>query len=214
MLVCAPSNIAVDQLTEKIHKTGLKVVRLAAKSREAIASDVSFLALHNQVRNLSGWVFVFPFPPFLGDIYTIQVTLWLVIIIHTPIYSWTIISEWRAVIITDELSNRFISMCEYSNLMNMGLVPVLLSRQLWESFCYFEGQLSLNLMVDNYVAAVFKYVLFSSCSNMACERDLVFTGSSVYLCWSCQYTEQILWHFYVRDSNKSIYPHVILYIYI
>ena len=25
MLVCAPSNIAVDQLTEKIHKTGLKV---------------------------------------------------------------------------------------------------------------------------------------------------------------------------------------------
>ena len=24
-LVCAPSNIAVDQLTEKIHKTGLKV---------------------------------------------------------------------------------------------------------------------------------------------------------------------------------------------
>lgn len=54
VLVCAPSNIAVDQLTEKIHKTGLKVVRLAAKSREAIASDVSFLALHNQVRNLSG----------------------------------------------------------------------------------------------------------------------------------------------------------------
>ena len=25
VLVCAPSNIAVDQLTEKIHKTGLKV---------------------------------------------------------------------------------------------------------------------------------------------------------------------------------------------
>ena len=49
VLVCAPSNIAVDQLTEKIHKTGLKVVRLCAKSREAIDSPVSFLSLHNQV---------------------------------------------------------------------------------------------------------------------------------------------------------------------
>lgn len=36
VLVCAPSNVAVDQLTEKIHATGLKVVRLAAKSREAV----------------------------------------------------------------------------------------------------------------------------------------------------------------------------------
>ncbi|KAK2552912.1 Regulator of nonsense transcripts 1 [Acropora cervicornis] len=52
VLVCAPSNIAVDQLTEKIHKTGLKVVRLCAKSREAIDSPVAFLALHNQVRNM------------------------------------------------------------------------------------------------------------------------------------------------------------------
>ncbi|XP_048583576.1 regulator of nonsense transcripts 1 [Nematostella vectensis] len=52
VLVCAPSNIAVDQLTEKIHKTGLKVVRLCAKSREAIDSPVGFLALHNQVRNM------------------------------------------------------------------------------------------------------------------------------------------------------------------
>lgn len=53
VLVCAPSNIAVDQLTEKIHKTGLKVVRLCAKSREAIDSPVSFLALHNQVIQLA-----------------------------------------------------------------------------------------------------------------------------------------------------------------
>ncbi|KAL4227542.1 ATP-dependent helicase NAM7 [Mactra antiquata] len=52
ILVCAPSNIAVDQLTEKIHKTGLKVVRLCAKSREAIESPVAFLALHNQIRNM------------------------------------------------------------------------------------------------------------------------------------------------------------------
>ena len=52
VLVCASSNIAVDQLTEKIHRTGLKVVRLCAKSREAIDSPVSFLALHNQVIQL------------------------------------------------------------------------------------------------------------------------------------------------------------------
>eukprot|EP00731_Ephydatia_muelleri_P025707 Em0017g790a len=55
VLVCAPSNIAVDQLTEKIHKTGLKVVRLCAKSREAIDSPVSFLALHNQVQAHDGY---------------------------------------------------------------------------------------------------------------------------------------------------------------
>jgi len=54
VLVCAPSNIAVDQLTEKIHKTGLRVVRICAKSREAINSPVSFLALHNQIRNMEG----------------------------------------------------------------------------------------------------------------------------------------------------------------
>lgn len=50
VLVCAPSNIAVDQLTEKIHRAGLKVVRVAAKSREAIESSVDFLGLHEQVR--------------------------------------------------------------------------------------------------------------------------------------------------------------------
>lgn len=52
VLVCAPSNTAVDQLTEKIHKTNLKVVRVCAKSREAIDSPVSFLALHNQIQNM------------------------------------------------------------------------------------------------------------------------------------------------------------------
>ncbi|KAH9180451.1 RNA helicase-domain-containing protein, partial [Lactarius sanguifluus] len=48
VLVCAPSNVAVDQLTEKIHATGLKVVRLTAKSREALDSSVAFLTLHHQ----------------------------------------------------------------------------------------------------------------------------------------------------------------------
>ncbi|KAG8760807.1 hypothetical protein FRC14_001835 [Serendipita sp. 396] len=51
VLVCAPSNVAVDQLTEKIHITGLKVVRLTAKSREELESSVAFLSLHRQVAN-------------------------------------------------------------------------------------------------------------------------------------------------------------------
>ncbi|KAK2074290.1 hypothetical protein P8C59_008508 [Phyllachora maydis] len=50
VLVCAPSNVAVDQLCERIHQTGLKVVRLTAKSREDVESSVSFLSLHEQVR--------------------------------------------------------------------------------------------------------------------------------------------------------------------
>ncbi|SPQ20996.1 eca76333-605f-4abb-92be-fccacf2a050c [Thermothielavioides terrestris] len=50
VLVCAPSNVAVDQLCERIHRTGLKVVRLTAKSREDVESSVSFLSLHEQVR--------------------------------------------------------------------------------------------------------------------------------------------------------------------
>lgn len=53
VLVCAPSNVAVDQLTEKIHSTGLKVVRLAAKSREAVSSSVDFLTLHHLVKQLA-----------------------------------------------------------------------------------------------------------------------------------------------------------------
>jgi hypothetical protein len=50
VLVCAPSNVGVDQLAEKIAATGLKVVRLCAKSREAVASPVEHLTLHHQVR--------------------------------------------------------------------------------------------------------------------------------------------------------------------
>ena len=50
VLVCAPSNVAVDQLCERIHKTGLKVVRLTAKSREDVETTVGFLSLHEQVR--------------------------------------------------------------------------------------------------------------------------------------------------------------------
>lgn len=52
IFVCAPSNIVVDQLAEKIHNSGLKVVRICSKSREAVSSNVDFLTLHNQVRSL------------------------------------------------------------------------------------------------------------------------------------------------------------------
>jgi len=52
VLVCAPSNVGVDQLTEKIHKTGLRVVRLCAKSRESAESSVDHLSLHTMVANL------------------------------------------------------------------------------------------------------------------------------------------------------------------
>ncbi|KAI1327332.1 P-loop containing nucleoside triphosphate hydrolase protein [Xylariaceae sp. FL0255] len=54
VLVCAPSNVAVDQLCERINLTGLKVVRLTAKSREDVESSVSFLALHEQLSQLKG----------------------------------------------------------------------------------------------------------------------------------------------------------------
>jgi len=46
ILVTAPSNVAVDQLTEKIAATGLKVVRLASKTRENTVSSVDHLCLH------------------------------------------------------------------------------------------------------------------------------------------------------------------------
>lgn len=46
ILVTAPSNVAVDQLTEKIAATGLRVVRLASKTREQTSSSVDHLCLH------------------------------------------------------------------------------------------------------------------------------------------------------------------------
>jgi len=52
-LVCAPSNIAVDHLCEKINATGLKVVRLCAKTREAVPSSCEQLTLHHQVKLLA-----------------------------------------------------------------------------------------------------------------------------------------------------------------
>jgi regulator of nonsense transcripts 1 len=53
ILVCAPSNIACDHLCEKLHAAGLRVVRVAAKSREDVPSSVDFLTLHAQVNQLA-----------------------------------------------------------------------------------------------------------------------------------------------------------------
>ncbi|KAJ2711106.1 ATP-dependent RNA helicase, partial [Coemansia spiralis] len=48
ILVCAPSNVAVDQLTEKVHLTGLRVARITARNREELESRISHLELHTQ----------------------------------------------------------------------------------------------------------------------------------------------------------------------
>eukprot|EP00331_Platyophrya_macrostoma_P020281 CAMPEP_0176468904 /NCGR_PEP_ID=MMETSP0127-20121128/39421_1 /TAXON_ID=938130 /ORGANISM="Platyophrya macrostoma, Strain WH" /LENGTH=1177 /DNA_ID=CAMNT_0017862663 /DNA_START=106 /DNA_END=3639 /DNA_ORIENTATION=+ len=53
VLVCSPSNVAVDQLASRIEATGLTVVRLYARSRETISSTADHLALHNQVRQFA-----------------------------------------------------------------------------------------------------------------------------------------------------------------
>ncbi|CAJ1951812.1 unnamed protein product [Cylindrotheca closterium] len=54
VLVTAPSNVAVDQLTEKIASSGLRVVRLASKTREATNSSVDHLCLHIMVPQAAG----------------------------------------------------------------------------------------------------------------------------------------------------------------
>jgi regulator of nonsense transcripts 1 len=52
VLVAAPSNVAVDQLADKMSQTGLRVVRLCAKSREDVLSPCQHLTLHYQVRHV------------------------------------------------------------------------------------------------------------------------------------------------------------------
>ncbi len=57
ILVCAPSNVAVNHLTEKIAATGLKVVRMSAKTREAdtvdMPEELKSLYLHEMVPQLA-----------------------------------------------------------------------------------------------------------------------------------------------------------------
>lgn len=47
ILVCAPSNVAVDHLVKKCVQAGLKVVRFFSKSKEDVESDISYLGFHN-----------------------------------------------------------------------------------------------------------------------------------------------------------------------
>ncbi|ODV85571.1 hypothetical protein CANARDRAFT_7677 [[Candida] arabinofermentans NRRL YB-2248] len=50
ILVCAPSNVAVDHLALKLDTLGLKVVRITARSREDVETSVRKLALHERVK--------------------------------------------------------------------------------------------------------------------------------------------------------------------
>lgn len=55
VLVCAPSNVAADQLADRLNKTGLNVVRLAAKSREFVLSDsIKEISLGSLVKSAQG----------------------------------------------------------------------------------------------------------------------------------------------------------------
>ena len=47
VLVCAPSNVAADNLTLMIHKMGLNVVRVVSRARETVSSLVEKFCLHN-----------------------------------------------------------------------------------------------------------------------------------------------------------------------
>ncbi|ODQ67108.1 P-loop containing nucleoside triphosphate hydrolase protein [Nadsonia fulvescens var. elongata DSM 6958] len=50
ILVCAPSNIAVDQLALRLYQAGLNVVRILAKSRTDVSEEVRFLSLEERVK--------------------------------------------------------------------------------------------------------------------------------------------------------------------
>jgi regulator of nonsense transcripts 1 len=50
ILVCAPSNTACDHLTGRLHLSGIKVIRMVAKSREDVASPVEGLTLHTRLK--------------------------------------------------------------------------------------------------------------------------------------------------------------------
>ncbi|KAH3677081.1 hypothetical protein WICMUC_001836 [Wickerhamomyces mucosus] len=53
ILVCAPSNVAVDHLASKLDSLGMNVIRLTAKSREDVESSVEHLSLVNIVSKTS-----------------------------------------------------------------------------------------------------------------------------------------------------------------
>ncbi|CAG9322275.1 unnamed protein product [Blepharisma stoltei] len=49
ILACAPSNNAADQLALRLESCGVKVLRVVARSREALKSETDHLALHNLI---------------------------------------------------------------------------------------------------------------------------------------------------------------------
>ncbi|KAH3663833.1 hypothetical protein OGAPHI_005236 [Ogataea philodendri] len=51
VLVCAPSNVAVDHLAAKLESLGLRVVRLFSKNREDVESSVQHLSLTEKVKS-------------------------------------------------------------------------------------------------------------------------------------------------------------------
>jgi regulator of nonsense transcripts 1 len=54
VLVCAPSNVAVDHLSEKISMTGLKVVRMSSKTWSQQVTQVDHLCLHTILLKTAG----------------------------------------------------------------------------------------------------------------------------------------------------------------
>ena len=54
VLVCAPSNVAVDNLALRVSKLGIPVVRLVSRSRETVPTIVEDLCLHNMAVYVGG----------------------------------------------------------------------------------------------------------------------------------------------------------------
>ena len=52
VLVCAPSNVAADEICGRINRTGVNVVRLMAVSKEEMPSPVEELCVHVQAWEL------------------------------------------------------------------------------------------------------------------------------------------------------------------
>lgn len=46
VLVCAPSNVAADEICSRIHRTGVNVVRYMARSKQELPSPVEDLCVH------------------------------------------------------------------------------------------------------------------------------------------------------------------------
>jgi len=51
ILICAPSNIAVNNLTEKVSETGVRVTRVFAATLHDIKTPVSHIGLHNKIKD-------------------------------------------------------------------------------------------------------------------------------------------------------------------